>query len=50
MAKKIMGWNISVTWDDDQKEDVYDIPDYVAVVIDQFLNELEEENNDWRWI
>tara|TARA_R100001460_G_scaffold15989_1_gene35175 strand:+ start:482 stop:622 length:141 start_codon:yes stop_codon:yes gene_type:complete len=46
MAKKIMGWNISVTWDDDQKEDVYDIPDYVAVVIDQFLNELEEENND----
>ena len=46
MAKKIMGWNISVTWDDDQKEDVYDIPDYVAVVIDQFLNELEEQNND----
>jgi len=47
MGKKIMGWNMSVTWDDDQKEDIYDIPNYVAVVIDQFLNELEEqEKND----
>ncbi len=43
MARKITSWNISVTWDDDEKEDVYNIPDYVASVIDEWFNKIEEK-------
>ena len=50
MPRKITGWNISVTWEDDEKgvesifnQDVYNIPDYVASVIDEWFNKIEEK-------
>ena len=50
MTRKITGWNISVTWEDDEKgvesifnQDVYNIPDYVASVIDEWFNKIEEK-------
>jgi len=50
MTRKITGWNISVTWEDDEKgvesifnHDVYNIPDYVSSVIDEWFNKIEEK-------
>ena len=43
MARKITSWNISVTWNDDEKEDIYDVPDYVASVIDAWFDKIEEK-------
>ena len=40
---KIIGWKLVITWEDDDTEDVVDIPDWVATKIDAFLDELEEE-------
>tara|TARA_R100000353_G_scaffold28197_1_gene23702 strand:+ start:36 stop:167 length:132 start_codon:yes stop_codon:yes gene_type:complete len=40
---KITGWKLVITWEDDETEDVVDIPDWVATKIDAFLDELEEE-------
>ena len=42
MQDKIIGWNISVTWDNGEEENIYDIPKYVATAVDKFLTELEE--------
>jgi len=40
---KIIGWKLVITWEDDDTEDVVDIPDWLANRVDEFLNELEEE-------
>tara|TARA_B100001939_G_scaffold339544_1_gene346482 strand:- start:5143 stop:5295 length:153 start_codon:yes stop_codon:yes gene_type:complete len=40
---KITGWKLVITWEDDSTEDVVDIPDWVAKVIDGHLDELEAE-------
>lgn len=52
MANKIItGWCISVTWENSQKpytkknENILDVPDHVATVVDEWLTELEEKNN-----
>ena len=43
MAKKIIGWSLSVTWDDDKEQNVYDVPDDVANVVDEWFNKIEEK-------
>ena len=43
---KITRWKLVITWEDDETEDVVDIPDWVAKRIDQFLDELEEEYDE----
>ncbi len=40
---KITGWKLVITWEDDDTEDVVDIPDWVAKRVDKFLDGLEEE-------
>ena len=40
---KITSWDLNIFWEDDDTEDVVDIPDWVATKIDAFLDELEEE-------
>tara|TARA_R100000995_G_scaffold62157_1_gene31833 strand:+ start:41 stop:172 length:132 start_codon:yes stop_codon:yes gene_type:complete len=40
---KIIGWKLVITWEDDDTEDVVDIPDWLATKIDAFLDDLEEE-------
>tara|TARA_Y100001951_G_scaffold50381_1_gene39779 strand:+ start:158 stop:376 length:219 start_codon:yes stop_codon:yes gene_type:complete len=40
---KITGWKLVIYWDDETTEDVVDIPDWVAKIVDQYLNEIEEE-------
>ena len=43
---KITSWKLVITWEDgveqELKNDVGDIPDWVANRVDEFLNELEE--------
>ena len=40
---KITEWKLVITWEDDETEDVVDIPDWVATKIDAFLDDLEKE-------
>ena len=47
MTRKITSWNISVTWDDDEKEDIYDVPDYVASVVDAWFDKIEEKRQEF---
>ncbi len=50
MTKKITSWNINVTWFDgktEDKENLYDIPDHVADVIDEWLNRVEEKEKEF---
>jgi hypothetical protein len=43
---KITAWHIGIVWDDGTEEALADIPDWVATRVDEFLNELEEENDE----
>ena len=52
MGRKITSWNINVTWfdertEDEDKENLYDIPDHVANVIDEWLNRVEEKEKEF---
>jgi hypothetical protein len=44
--KRITHWTIAITWEDGKQEFIDDIPNYVASAVDEFLNELEEEENE----
>jgi hypothetical protein len=41
---KITNWNIGIVWEDGTEQAIGDVPDWVAKRVDEFLDELEEEN------
>jgi hypothetical protein len=43
---KITAWHIGIVWDDGTEEALADIPDWVATRVDEFLNELEEDDDE----
>ena len=44
MDKQIIGWSLSIHREDDTKENITDIPDWCASVVDEFLTKLENED------
>ncbi len=46
MPRKIISWNLGLVWDDGTEEAIGDVPNWVANRVDEFLNELEEENDE----
>lgn len=40
---RIVAWSISAVWDNGETEQIIDIPDDVAMTVDEWLTELEEE-------
>ncbi len=42
---KIKSWNIGIVWEDGTEECIGDVPDWVATSVDEFLTELEEEDD-----
>tara|TARA_R100001369_G_scaffold51185_1_gene77981 strand:+ start:754 stop:888 length:135 start_codon:yes stop_codon:yes gene_type:complete len=43
---KIKAWHIGIVWEDNTEEAISDIPDWVATRVDEFLTELEENENE----
>jgi hypothetical protein len=43
---KIKSWNIGIVWEDGTEEFIGDVPDWVATRVDEFLTELEEEDDE----
>lgn len=43
---RITHWTIKVTWEDGREEYLDDIPNWVANPVDEFLTELEEDNEE----
>ena len=43
---KIKAWHIGIVWDDGTEEALSDIPNWVATRVDEYLNELEEEDDE----
>ena len=43
---KITAWHIGIVWEDGTEEALADIPDWVATRVDEFLNELEEDDDE----
>jgi len=41
--KRIVAWSISAVWDNGEQEQITDIPDDVAMTVDAWLTEVEEE-------
>ena len=41
--KKIISWNLGIEWDDGTEETIVDVPNWVAISVDAFLREMEEE-------
>jgi len=49
--KKIVWWTIQVEWEDGIREQISEIPSWVANEVDGFLIEVEQERNQdegWR--
>ena len=44
---RIVAWSISAVWDNGETEQILDIPDDVAMTVDEWLTELEEEQNEF---
>jgi hypothetical protein len=44
--KRIIGWALQVTWDDNKEETITEIDDETAGAVDTFLTELEEERDE----
>jgi hypothetical protein len=40
---RIVGWSISAVWDNGEEEQILDIPDDVAMTVDDWLTEVEEQ-------
>ena len=40
---RIVAWSISAVWDNGEEEQILDIPDDVAMTVDDWLTEIEEE-------
>jgi len=43
---KITAWHIGIVWEDGTEEYIGDVPNWVATRVDEFLNELEEDDDD----
>ena len=41
--KYISSWAIRVEWDNGEMEDIADVPDDAAAIIDEYLTEIEQE-------
>jgi len=41
--RRIVAWSISAVWDNGEEEQITDIPDDVAMTVDEWLTEVEEE-------
>ena len=41
--KYISSWSIRVEWDNGLMEDIADVPDDAAAIIDEYLTEIEKE-------
>ena len=41
---KITNWNIGIVWEDGTEQAIGDVPDWVAKRVDEFLDELESED------
>ena len=44
---RIVAWSISAVWDNGEEEQILDIPDDVAMTVDEWLTEVEEEQNEF---
>lgn len=44
---RIVAWSISAVWDNGETEQILDIPDDVAMTVDEWLTEVEEEQNEF---
>ena len=44
---RIVAWSISAVWDNGETEQIIDIPDDVAMTVDEWLTEVEEEQNEF---
>lgn len=44
---RIVAWSISAVWDNGEIEQITDIPDDVAMTVDEWLTEVEEEQNEF---
>ena len=44
---RIVAWSISAVWDNGETEQIIDIPDDVAMTVDDWLTEVEEEQNEF---
>ena len=40
---RIVAWSISAVWDNGENEQILDIPDDVAMTVDEWLTEIEEQ-------
>jgi hypothetical protein len=41
--KRIIAWSISAVWDNGEQEQITDIPDDIAMTVDSWLTEVEEQ-------
>ena len=46
MDKQIIGWSLRITREDNTEENITDIPDWCASVVDEFLTKLEEGEDE----
>jgi len=46
MPRKIISWNLGLVWDDGTEEAIGDVPNWVAKRVDEYLDELEEEDDE----
>tara|TARA_R100000995_G_scaffold44686_1_gene21049 strand:- start:222 stop:380 length:159 start_codon:yes stop_codon:yes gene_type:complete len=44
--KKIISWSIDVKWSDGSQENLTDMDDTTAGVVDDYLTEIENEKNE----
>jgi len=44
---RIVAWSISAVWDNGETEQIIDIPDDVAMTVDDWLTEVEEDQNEF---
>jgi hypothetical protein len=41
--RRIVAWSIVAVWDNGEEEQITDVPDDVAMTVDSWLTEVEEE-------
>ena len=41
--RRVVSWAIQVEWDNGELEDLFDVPDDVAGLIDMWLSDVEQE-------
>ena len=41
--RRVVSWAIQVEWDNGELEDLFDVPDDVAMTVDGWLTEVEEQ-------